>query len=394
MRRAGRRSGGPDRSRRRPGPPGVRNRPPGQHGRRRQRWPSPAGAFAAGVDILARPVPGAGLPQVEEDVDSLLAGRIELEGHLQVADGLLVGDRPQGLAGRPAQVVDGLGRPHVGRPGEVAGQLGKHRSPVGLVGGLVRLRQLAVQLGSGRRGHAGLDRVVNDGVGELVGGTDPPTSMSSLASTSSSSPPPTSLAGRSSAWLSTRSSTLWPATEASSTTRRAWSDSRVSRSATTSRTLSGTPAWAAERTTQRPPTDRRRRSIQVAPQLAEVEGVAPAVTGQHGGQGAQVGVEIVADLVGQEPLHRRLVEAREAEPAGGVGPAQVGQAAGQRLGDLVAGVPEGGDHEQVRGRSRPGQVTQQRHRGGAGPVQVVDHHPVGRRPAASARTASTALNRR
>ena len=38
------------------------------------------------------------------------AGRVELQGDLQVADRLLVGDRPQGLAGRPAQVVDGLGR--------------------------------------------------------------------------------------------------------------------------------------------------------------------------------------------------------------------------------------------------------------------------------------------
>ena len=52
---------------------------------------------------------------------------------------------------------------------------------------------------------------------------------------------------------------------------------------------------------------------------------------------------------GHEPLHGVGVEAAEAEAAGAVDPAQVGQAAGQRLGDLVAGVAERADDSSRRG---------------------------------------------
>ena len=237
----------------------------------------------------------------------------------------------------------------------MAGQLGEHRAPVGLVDGLDGPPDGEVQTAPGERRDGLLDGVPDEGVGEVVDerrgrdlgeqpGRRPARSTGGFE-----------LAG---GHVGGQREHLEVDPLAGQRRRdrrgggRSATGARAA-SATTSRTLSGT--LAGRRRAAHDPAlvgpGHGARAHEVAPELTEVEGVAAAAVGDAGGQPPQVVVERLAGGRGDEPLDGVDVEAAEPQPGGAVDAAQVGEAARQRLGDLVAGVAERADDEQPAAES-------------------------------------------
>ena len=150
----------------------------------------------------------------------------------------------------------------------------------------------------------------------------------------------------------------------------------MSRSATTSRTLSGTPTWAAgaDDPAAARPAATTPLGHQVPPQLTDVEGVAAAVAwpapkpGRAGRRRAR----------GRPrwPRTARRSPGRGRERRRRLAPSVRRRSARQPASGSVTSSPVSRNvpiTSRRRGRARPGQVTQQGQRRGAGPVQVVDH---------------------
>jgi hypothetical protein len=198
---------------------------------------------------------------------------------------------------------------------------------------------------------------------------------STPAATNSPTGPSSSPAETSAANAITWRSIRWPAKAARSTSSRAGGDRRARRSATTSRTLSGTSVADAGRRTTQPSSTRstapeltsRRHSSPTKRALPPLRSVRPAAWPP------QLVVELATGHLGDEVLDRRGVQAAESQAAHAVDATQVGETGRKRLGDLVAGVTERADDDQSGRDTVVGDVTQQGEGLRPRPVQIVEH---------------------
>ncbi len=115
----------------------------------------------------------------------------------------------------------------------------------------------------------------------------------------------------------------------------------------------------------------------MAPQLGQEEGVPAAALGELGGDAAEPLVEVAADRFRDEALDRRRVESGELQADRPVDTTEVSEAARQPVRHGVAGVTERSDDENSPRQPGSGEVTEQRQRLRAGPVQVVEHDQPG-----------------
>jgi hypothetical protein len=118
---------------------------------------------------------------------------------------------------------------------------------------------------------------------------------------------------------------------------------------------------------------------EVIPELTDEEGVPTGASHQGRGQPSQAGVEVLTDGGGHEAFDARLVEPAQVDPGDAVEAPEVGEAAGEWLGHLVARVAERADDEHPFGLAPVREVAQQREGRSTRPVERWHRAP--RRPA-------------
>ena len=111
---------------------------------------------------------------------------------------------------------------------------------------------------------------------------------------------------------------------------------------------------------------------EIAPQLADQEGVAAGEIADRLRQPRRPGVDLAARGVADELGDLLAREAGDPHPDDGVGAAQVGERLGQRLGDVGLGVAERDEHQQPRAARRPRQVAQEQECRRVSPVPVLE----------------------
>ncbi len=336
------------------------------------------------------------------DVDD----RQQTQHGLEVRNGLVVGPGALGLFGRETAVAHPALRTRARNGcgcGEVAGQLGVHGAQIGVVELFERLGDPQVQTGlRGRRQHF-FDGVAHQCVHELVrqdvpAHADEESVVDQLVET---------------ACRPRRPACRWRATSTRDSTRSPAIAGQLQWPSGASR-QAGHPAGhdlfdrigctdAGQVATHDPPVVVAYHHAvmdQVAPQLAQEEGISTAALGCRCGKDAEVAVELLIESPGDVLLDAGRVQTLQPHPGDRLASLQINEAIGKRIGQVGRTIAKRGDDHQPRRRTRPHEVSQQFQGLSAGPMNVVEQQQQRRTPGPQLpgcdrprRTGSTARSR-
>ncbi len=307
--------------------------------------------------------------------------RHELQHGLELRDRLVVGNRaPRLLGGQPAVVDARLDAADRRRCAEVVGELGEDRPRIRLVDPFEGLGDAQVQPRPRRRRQDLLDRVSDEGMGELIGrqttsDLDEETGVDELVETGADLVDNHVGGQGQNAELDTLTGNCsqferppCPPRESGHARRDDIPD--AVRRSDTGDVATNDPALVL--------AGHNTLLDEVAPQLAEEERVASAAIAGHRSKTTKVAVELLAEGAGDELFDAGGVETTQPQAHDALAALQVDQTFGERVGELGCGVAEGGDDHQPRRRAGTNQVPEQLERRTSCPMDVVEQEDHGR----------------